>query len=123
VTESLKDELSRLDPTAAVDGYLISFDYAIFGQGLISSLYPSNTILLRKNKFLVRDKGHKEAWTVYGPVKDLKGCIIHDDRKPSNQWIRGTFYALQRLSAESALSLVVLEERLRGLSNRPQKGA
>src|SRR5262245_23601525 len=71
VTQALKDELSRLDPTAHVDGYRVSFDYAIFGQRLNSSLYPSNTLLLRKNKFLVRDKGHTEAWTVQGPVKDL----------------------------------------------------
>ena len=53
VTEALKDELSRLDANAAVDAYRISFDYAIFGRKLISSLYPSNTILLRKGKFSV----------------------------------------------------------------------
>ena len=51
VTEALKTELSRLDANAAVDAYRISFDYAIFGRKLISSLYPPNTILLRKNKF------------------------------------------------------------------------
>ena len=173
VTEAFKNELSRLDPAADVDGYRVSFDYAIFGQKLISSLYPPNTILVRRNKFLVRDKGHTEEWTVQGPVKNLKGRIIHDDRKPIGHWMAaqgrymtreliqlreesgfkswlrlhpplmplavffyclfvkglilngyaGLFYALQRLAAESALSLMVLEERLRGLGSRPEKGA
>ena len=72
VTEALKTELSRLDANAAVDAYRISFDYAIFGRKLISSLYPANTILLRKGKFSVADKGHTEVWTVQGPVKNLR---------------------------------------------------
>ena len=164
VTEALKVELSRLDADAAVDAYRISFDYAIFGRKLISSLYPPNTILLRKGRFSVRDKGHTEAWTVQGPVKNLKARIVHDDRKSTEQWMlsqgrymrrelahlraggsglrawlrlspplmplvmffyclfvkglilngrAGIFYALQRLIAEAALSLMVLEERLR----------
>ena len=87
VTEALKVELSRLDADAAVDAYRISFDYAIFGRKLISSLYPPNTILLRKGRFSVSDKGHTEAWTVQGPVKNLKARIVHDDRKSTEQWM------------------------------------
>jgi glycosyltransferase involved in cell wall biosynthesis len=174
VTEALKIELSRLDADAAVDAYRISFDYAIFGRKLISSLYPPNTILLRKGKFSVRDKGHTEAWTVQGPVKGLKARIIHDDRKSTEQWMlsqgcymrrelahlraersglrswlrlspplmplvvflyclfvkglilngrAGIFYALQRLIAEAALSLMVLEERLRTKGGPPSERA
>jgi glycosyltransferase involved in cell wall biosynthesis len=87
VTEALKAELSRLDASAAVDAYRVSFYYAVFGRKLISSLYPPNTILLRKGKFSVQDKGHTEAWTVQGPVKNLKARIIHDDRKSTEQWM------------------------------------
>jgi glycosyltransferase involved in cell wall biosynthesis len=87
VTEALKGELSLLDANAAVDAYRISFDYAIFGQKLMSSLYPPNTILLRKEKVSVQDKGHTEMWIVQGPVKDLKARIIHDDRKSTEQWM------------------------------------
>src|SRR5262245_53515940 len=36
VTDAVKDELSRLDGSAAIDAYRIAFDYAIFGQKLIS---------------------------------------------------------------------------------------
>jgi glycosyltransferase involved in cell wall biosynthesis len=164
VTDALRLELSRLDPYDAVDAYRISFDYAIFGRRLISSLYPPNTILLRKGKFSVRDKGHTEVWMVQGPVKTLNARIIHDDRKSTEQWVlsqsrymrrelaylraegsgfrtwlrlrpplmpllmflhclfvkgvilsgrAGLYYALQRLNAEAALSLMVLEDRLR----------
>ena len=87
VTEALKVELSHLDANAAVDAYRIYFDYAIFGRRLISSFYPPNTILLRKGKFSVQDKGHTEMWTVPGPVKNLRGRIIHDDRKSTEQWV------------------------------------
>ena len=172
ITEALKDELSRLDANAGVDAYRISFNYAIFGRKLISSLYPSNTILLRKGKFSIADKGHTESWTVHGPVKNLSARVVHDDRKPTDQWMTaqgrymrrelvclqatasglrswlrlrpplmplavffyclfikglilngraGLFYALQRLTAEAALSLMVLEERLRGSGSKHQK--
>ena len=79
VIDALKVELSRLDDDAAVDGYRIAFDYAIFGQRLLSSLYPPNTILLRKGRFSVEDKGHTETWAVQGRVKDLRARITHDD--------------------------------------------
>jgi hypothetical protein len=87
VTETLITELSHLDANASVDAYRISFDYAIFGRKLISSLYPANTILFRKHKALVRDEGHTEVWKLRGPVKNLKARIVHDDRKSVEQWI------------------------------------
>jgi hypothetical protein len=174
VTDSLRDELSHLDVNANVDAYRISFNYAIFGQKLVSSLYPSNTVLLRNGKFSVADRGHTEAWTVHGPVKNLSARIVHDDRKPTDQWMvaqghymrrelaylqtndselkswlrlrpplmplavffyclfvkglilngrAGLFYALQRFTAEAALSLMVLEERLRRSGSQPEKDA
>jgi glycosyltransferase involved in cell wall biosynthesis len=164
VTEALKVELSRLDADAAVDAYRIAFDYAIYGRKLVTSLYPPNTILLRKGRFSVWDRGHTEAWTVQGPVKTLQAHIVHDDRKSPEQYLMsqgrymrrelvhlraegsgwrtllrlypplmpllmflyclfvkgmilngraGIYYALQRLIAEAALSLMVLEETLR----------
>jgi glycosyltransferase involved in cell wall biosynthesis len=87
VPQALIAELSHLDADASVDAYRISFDYAVFGRKLMSSLYPPNTILLRKGRFLIRDKGHTEAWIVQGPVKTLKARIVHDDRKSIEQWI------------------------------------
>ena len=87
VPEALKEEISRLDSNAGVVAYRLSFDYAIFGRKLMSSLYPSNTILLRKGRFSIADRGHTEVWTAQGTVKNLKTRIIHDDRKPMDQWM------------------------------------
>jgi glycosyltransferase involved in cell wall biosynthesis len=87
VSEELVAELTRLDPNAAVSGYRIAFDYAIFSHALVSSLYPANTILLRRGRFSVRDKGHTEAWTVDGPVVDLKARVVHDDWKATERWL------------------------------------
>jgi glycosyltransferase involved in cell wall biosynthesis len=174
VTEELKVELSQLDADSPVDAYRISFDYAIFGRKLVSSLYPPKTILLRRGKFSIEDKGHTEGWTVRGAVKSLKASIIHDDRKPTEQWISsqgrymrrelaylraagsglkswlrlspplmpmaiflyclfikglilngraGILYALQRLVAESALALMILEETLSAPGEKHSEGA
>src|SRR5262245_31454701 len=169
VSDGLVAEIAALDPSATVSAYRISFDYAIFSRKLLSSLYPANTVLLRKGHFSVRDKGHTEAWDVNGPVATLRATIVHDDWKPIGQWLigqvrymqreldylhlqtgglvrwlrlrpplmpiavflyclfgkgllfngrAGIFYALQRLVAEAALSLMVLEKKLRNQAVR-----
>jgi hypothetical protein len=87
LTDTLIAELARLDPDAPVSAYQIAFEYAIFSNKLLSSLYPANTILLRRGIFSVWDKGHTEAWTVEGPIQKLNGRIIHDDWKPTEQWM------------------------------------
>jgi glycosyltransferase involved in cell wall biosynthesis len=163
VPKALVEELSQLDPDAPVNAYRIGFDYAIHSRKLISSLYPSNTILLRIGYFTVWQNGHTEAWSVEGPVSMLKARIVHDDRKAVESWLTaqgrymrqeleevparrfgfrkalrlapplmplavffyclfgkglilngraGIVYALQRLIAESVLSLMILERKL-----------
>jgi glycosyltransferase involved in cell wall biosynthesis len=169
VTDALVRELSRLDPHAAVNAYRIGFDYAIFSHKLVSSLYPSNTILMRKGCFSVQDKGHTEVWEVRGPEATLNAKIVHDDWKSTGHWLlgqgrymqreldrlcackhglsrwmrlrpplmplaiflyclfakglilngrAGIFYALQRMTAEAILSLMVLERKLRSQAER-----
>jgi glycosyltransferase involved in cell wall biosynthesis len=87
VTEELVREISHLDPDASVDAYCIRFDYAIYGQRLMASLYPSNTVLLRPGRFTVVDRGHTEKWLVEGTVATLSSKIVHDDRKPVDGWV------------------------------------
>jgi len=169
VSDALVAEIAALDPNAPVSAYCVSFDYAIFSHKLLSSLYPANTVLLRRGRFSIQDKGHTEAWDVNGPVATLSAVIIHDDWKPTGQWLisqarymqreldylhmgksglvrwlrlrpplmpiavflyclfgkgllfngrAGIFYALQRMVAEAALSLIVLEEKLRNQALR-----
>jgi glycosyltransferase involved in cell wall biosynthesis len=87
LSNELVQELSALHPRADVSAYRIAFDYAIFSQRLISSLYPSNTILLRMGRFLIWDNGHTEGWTVEGEVETLNARVVHDDWKPTDRWL------------------------------------
>jgi glycosyltransferase involved in cell wall biosynthesis len=87
VSDALTAELSRLASDAPVSAYRIGFDYAVFSHELVSSLYPANTILLRKGCFSIRERGHTEGWEVHGPVATLRGRVIHDDWKPIDQWL------------------------------------
>ena len=96
LSDALISQLARLDPNAAVSAYRIGFDYAIFSRELLSSLYPPNTILLRKGCSSVWDKGHTETWDINGPVATLSGRIIHDDWKPTGQWLMGQARYMQR---------------------------
>jgi glycosyltransferase involved in cell wall biosynthesis len=87
VTDDLVAELARLDESAPVCAYWIAFDYAVFSRRLLSSLYPPNTILFRKGRCSVWDKGHTEAWTIEGRTERLKARVIHDDWKTTERWI------------------------------------
>jgi len=96
VGDTLVTELSRLDLDAPISAYRIGFKYAIFSSELLSSLYPANTILLRRDCFVLWDKGHTEAWEVKGPIATLNSPIIHDDWKPSGQWVIAQVRYMQR---------------------------
>jgi glycosyltransferase involved in cell wall biosynthesis len=96
LSDALVAELAQLDPNAAVSAYRICFDYAIFSHKILSSLYPANTILLRKSKFSVRDRGHTEAWDVMGAIATLSGRITHDDWKSTGQWVVSQARYMQR---------------------------
>jgi glycosyltransferase involved in cell wall biosynthesis len=96
LSDALVAEIAGLDPNVPVSAYRISFDYAIFSHKIRSSLYPPNTVLLRRGSFSVRDKGHTEAWDVNGPVATLGAVIIHDDWKPTGQWLMSQARYMQR---------------------------
>jgi hypothetical protein len=87
VTEALSKELATLVPPADVGGYVIEFDYAIFGRKLVTSFYPPKEVLFRRGCFEVYAKGHTEAWRVIGASGRLKGRIVHDDWKPVRGWV------------------------------------
>jgi glycosyltransferase involved in cell wall biosynthesis len=96
MTDQLIAEISQLDPHAQVSAYRIKFDYAVFSRKLISSLYPPNTVLLRRGKFKIIDDGHTERWEVAGMVIDLKARICHDDRKTIKTWLNAQSAYMER---------------------------
>jgi glycosyltransferase involved in cell wall biosynthesis len=172
LTDELRNEVAQLDPSAPVSAYSIAFDYAIYGRRLRASLYPAKPVLFRKGRASCLDRGHTEVWNTDGPVAELKGHILHDDRKRVTDWITaqvryvtreffdleraptssikrwlrlrpplmpllsfmyclffkglildgraGLFYSLQRLLNETALALIVLEDRLQSQSDPTQ---
>lgn len=96
VTPALRDELAALVPPAEIAAYRVDFGYAIFGRRLSASLYPSNTVLFRRGRAQVFDKGHTEGWRIDGPVDQLKGEIIHDDWKPMRGWVGSQVRYMER---------------------------
>jgi hypothetical protein len=96
MSDALIAWLARLDPNAAISAYRVRFDYAVFSRKLLSSLYPSKTVLLRKGCFTVWDKGHSDAWDVHGPAVTLNATIVNDDWKPVGQCVIGEAQCLHR---------------------------
>ena len=89
-------ELRHLDTRAPFSAYLAAFDYAIFSKKLISSLYPPNTILLKKDCFTLWDNGHTEAWKINGVVGVLKSRVVHDDWKSVEHWLKAQAHYMRR---------------------------
>lgn len=87
LSPELVDEISRLNPRGPENAFRIHFDYAIFSKKLVGSLYPPNTVLLRRGKFSIQDAGHTESWQVEDPVGELRTKIVHDDWKPMSAWL------------------------------------
>ncbi len=95
---TLNSQLSTLSPqpstlrpqpsTAEAVGYRARFRYCIHGRSLRASLYPPRTVLYRRAKAHYRDEGHGHRVVVDGPVRELAGMILHDDRKPLERWLR-----------------------------------
>lgn len=113
VTDALRDEMATLDPDAAVNAYRIAFDYAVFGHRVIATLYPPNTILLRRGTFSVWDDGHTERWTVPAPIGVLKSRIIHDDWKATDRWLVNQAAYSKRESLRLAAAPGRIRDRLR----------
>ena len=44
----------------------------------------------------MQDEGHTEVWNVSGPIATLSARIVHDDWKPTGQWLIGQVRYMQR---------------------------
>jgi glycosyltransferase involved in cell wall biosynthesis len=114
VNDELVEELRTLNPEAEINAYSIAFDYAIFSRKLRASLYPRNTLLLRRGHFSVRDNGHTESWFVDGVVKDLRARVLHNDWKDAQFWLSAqNRYMSRELGKISENGRLRLRDRLR----------
>jgi glycosyltransferase involved in cell wall biosynthesis len=113
LTRELIEELAQLDVEAPVSAYRIAFDYVVFSRKLRSSLYPPNTILMRRDKFTVQDNGHTELWAVEGRIENLHAHILHDDRKTTTFWLDAQSRYMKRELEKLATDYSGWKNRLR----------
>lgn len=166
LTDELIEEISNLQITDDINGYFISFRYAVLGKVLRGALYPPLALLYRRATGEYFQDGHAHRLVPNGKYSSLSGKIIHDDRKALSRWLPtqlryarleadllkatpvteltvqdrirrwkiiapwlvpmyyliwqggwkdgwpGLYYALQRVIAESLLSLALIEQQL-----------
>jgi glycosyltransferase involved in cell wall biosynthesis len=116
LSDALISEIAELSPDPSISAYRVDFAYAVFSQNLRGSLYPPNTLLLRRGCFSVRNRGHTEVWEVRGAIAALNGRVIHDDWKPTRQWVEGQARYMQLEVDSMQLSKAGL---VRWLRSRP----
>ena len=86
LTPAIAAEIRALTPEQEVSGYRAGFIYRMFGRPLRAALYPPRVVLYRRERARYRDEGHGHRVTIGGEVRDLRGSIYHDDRKPLSRW-------------------------------------
>lgn len=86
LTPELIDELTDFKAEPEIAGLRTRFTYCINGRQIRSGIYPPVTVLFRKSKAVYREDGHAHRVEIDGDVRDLKGHMLHDDRKPLSRW-------------------------------------
>jgi len=114
LSDSLVGELTALAPAEGVAGYDARFIYRVHDRALRGSLYPTRTVLFRKDKARYRMDGHTQRIVVDGMVQPLHGVIYHDDRKPLSRW----FWSQQRYARDEAIHLLACGKARQGRADR-----
>lgn len=97
----LSSELHNLPEPTSVNGFSVSFRYAISGKVLRGTLYPPRVVLFRKTGSRYVNDGHAHRVVIDGELGALRSLILHDDRKPLEAWLR----AQDRYAREEARKL------------------
>ena len=70
-----------------IKAYSIRFQYCINGRPIRSGLLPPRTCLYQRLFARYIDEGHGHRICIQGERGDLKGKILHDDRKSVDVWL------------------------------------
>lgn len=103
LTDDLIKEIRLTPPDDGIAGYWVHFTYAILGKELRSGIYPPNVVLFRKDKGRYTQDGHTQRLVIDLPLASLTSRIIHDDRKPLNQWFHSQL-RYQRIECKKLLN-------------------
>lgn len=88
MTDELAAELRDLRPEPGVTAYWVQFRFCIDGKPLRASLYPRVAALFRRGHARFEQDGHTQRLRVLdGRIGELKGRMLHDDRKPFSRWL------------------------------------
>ena len=85
---SLIEEITNLPASPGEAGFRVHFKYCVGGVPLRRTLYPARTVLYRTEGAQYVTDGHAHRVVVNGGVKELRGTMYHDDRKPLESWLR-----------------------------------
>lgn len=88
VSEELAAEIEEVVGEGKIGGGLLPIEYRIEGMRLLSSLCPAQLRLLRLDVGDVEDCGHTQLFVARGPIRRLRGSLIHDDRKPLEAFVQ-----------------------------------
>lgn len=103
LSEPLVDELASLSPPADVVAFDARFTYCVAGRPLRASLYPTRTVLYRRDSARYHDDGHGHRVQIHGQSGLLRSVIHHDDRKSLGRWLQdqGRYAELEASKLES----------------------
>jgi glycosyltransferase involved in cell wall biosynthesis len=87
VTSELRDEMAKLQPDSATNGYRVRFGYSVNGHRLRGSAYPPSVVLYRRRGATYFQDGHAQRLSIDGVVETLQSIIVHDDHKDLDQWL------------------------------------
>lgn len=88
LSDDLIAELATLRPVAETAAYRANFVYCIKGRKLRSGIYPSVTVLYRREAATYVQDGHTQRVAIDGAIEDLHAPVFHDDRKSLKRWFR-----------------------------------
>ena len=117
LTPEFVDELRALPAAAETNGYQGKFRYCMNGRVLRSGVYPSVTVLYRREFARYEQDGHTQRLIVDGKIETLGSRILHDDRKPLSRW----FQSQQRYMALEAKKIVSSDAETLGIADRVRR--
>ncbi len=117
VSAELVAELEQLRPDAGTAGYRANFIYCINGKRLRSGIYPPVTVLYRRDAASYVQDGHTQRVAVQGTIGELRGQLMHDDRKSLRRWFRSQ----SRYTELEAQKLLAADPTELGLADRMRR--
>ena len=117
LSSELIAELGELRPEAETVGYRAKFEYCINGKRLRSGIYPPVTLLYRRDAASYVQDGHTQRVALSGMVKELRGLVMHDDRKSLRRWLRSQ----ARYTELEAQKLLTADASELGLADRMRR--